>query len=93
MTAFYSEPFSLSYTILEGIRDIYSGPWRGEIFVKIEKQEELEGGLHEKRKGKRGKRRKKKSDKAHVKIKLKLPQKEFWRGVGNFSGWPEYIPL
>ena len=41
-------------------RDIYSGPLGGGgFFVQIEKQEEFEGGLHEKKEGKGGKRREK----------------------------------
>ena len=54
------------------IRDIYSGhsPPLGGDFSKVKNREEFEGGL-EKRKGKGGKRRKKKkSDKTHVKIPL-----------------------
>ena len=49
------------------IRDIYSGHFQN-FFSRLKNREEFEGGLHEKTKGKRGKRRKKgKSDKTHVK--------------------------
>jgi len=44
-------------------------PWEGEFLSKLKNREGFEGGL-EKRKGKGGKRRKKKSDKTHVKIPL-----------------------
>ena len=51
------------------------GRWQGYIFwfffSKLKNREDFEGGLHEKRKGKGGERRKKeKSDKTHVKIPL-----------------------
>ena len=39
---------------------------------KLKNREEFEGGLHEKRKGKGGKRRKRKKDKTHVKYLMKL---------------------
>ena len=39
--------------------------------VQIENREEFEGGLHERKEGKRGEKKKKeKSDKTHVKIPL-----------------------
>ena len=42
-----------------------------QFLSELKNREEFEGGLHEKRKGKGGKRRKKeKSDKTHVKIPL-----------------------
>ena len=51
----------------------------------------------------RGKKKKKKSDKTHVKIPLwslntakkksTKTGKNFRGGGKNFSGWPEYIPL
>ena len=43
----------------------------GEILSKLKNREEFEGGLHEKKEGKRGEKKKKeKSDKTHVKIPL-----------------------
>ena len=52
--------------VLQLIQDVYTGiyilaiPPPREIFVRIEKQGKFEGGLHEKRKGEGGKRRKRK---------------------------------
>ena len=37
---------------------------------KLKSREDFEGGLHEKKKGKGGKERKKKGDKTHVKVPL-----------------------
>ena len=72
-------------------------PRGGEHFLsKLKNREEFVGGL-EKRKGKGGKRRKRMIK--HTFMKLKWPQKKStktgknFRGGGEFSGWPEYIPL
>ena len=75
---------------------------KGEFLSKLKNREEFEGGLYEKRKGKGGKRRKKKRVKKHMlkylyealmtEKKSTKTGKNF-RGGGNFSRWPEYIPL
>ena len=43
----------------------------GKFLSKLKNREKFEGGLHEKRKGKGGERRKKKSDKKHFEIPLR----------------------
>ena len=55
-----------------------------EFFSKLKNREDIERGLHEKRKGKGRKRRKKKRVIKHT-LKYLLGM--------NFSGWPEYITL
>ena len=51
---------------------------------KFKSREEFEGGLHEKRKGKGGEKKKK---------VIKHTLKYLYEVKKYFSGWPEYTPL